>query len=277
MDSRSKRICLTLCLVLLTTTVTAFLPPMGSRSTTARQMAAMDPNDLTNFVHQHPALDAILSTLYSHAVAIPHAHPPAIPHAQGVDNDLIIRAAKASGGAAHGHSNPLFGPPDPLLLKMKSIPPTHLENLGVEIPAGTPESWPEAAKVALQKGNTIVDSSKFTSGGGSVLPGFKPTGGILPRQVIHDSSLATIDRQTVQEMKYWNILKKLPFTALVYAFLDFRFLRYGVFVYKEDIEEEPREIAAETLAVTGVRLGVFFLLGLVTVFMFGQEPPTPPV
>lgn len=224
----------------------------GQRSTTARRMAAIDPNDCANVVsaihHHHPHLDAILSTLYSATV----------------DSGLLK--------PAHGHSQPLFGPQDPWLTSGKSIPPPNLKALiGTDnmAPATVSENLPEAAKAIIEKGGKFVDASKWQAGGGATLPGFKPTGGILPRSNVPDASMESFTAQVFSSAKFLKVLERIPLAAFVYVFIDFFFLRPDVDLYKEDIEEEPLEVAAETVAVTGVRLGVFFLIGFLTLIIFG--------
>lgn len=263
MDARSKRICLaqawtqlSLCLAVLATTVVGFQPssglqqPIGRWSTTSRttstvrQLAAVDPNDLVNFAHHHPTLDAVLSTLYSTTA------------------DGLLQPA-------HGHSQPFFGAPDPWLSSGHSIAP-NLKALGIDATVTPKEQLPEAAQAALQKGWKVVDAAKFQAGGGSTLPGFKQTGGILPEHSkIPEVTMASFTNQAFVSAKFLKVVEKLPMAAFVYVLIDFFLLRPNVDLYKEDIEEEPLEVAAETVAVSGIRLGVFFLIGFLTVVLFG--------
>lgn len=214
----------------------------GRTNPSTRQMAAMDPNDLMHFVHHHPTLDAILSTLYSTTA------------------DGLLKPA-------HGHSQPLFGPPDPWLSTGDSIPP-NLKALGID-PAPITSDLPQA-KEAIEKGLKVVDASTFQAGGGNALPGFTPTRHILPQAgPVPDITMETFTNQVFGSAKFLRAFENFPKAALAYVIIDFFFLRPDVDLYKEDIEEEPLDVAAETFAVTGVRLGVFFLITLVTLGLFG--------
>ena len=91
---------LVLCLMMLTSPVVGFQPqsPLhrpSCLSRTVRKLAPLDPNEL---VHHHSTIDAVLSTLYS------------------VPADVLLKPA-------HGHSQPLFGPPDAWLSSGHSIAP----------------------------------------------------------------------------------------------------------------------------------------------------------
>lgn len=239
------------CLMVLTTGAIAFQPTSRvQQPTTVRRMAAVDPNDLANIaaaIHHHSDVsswDAILSTLYSTTAE-------------------VLKPA-------HGHSQPLFGPPDPWLTgPPHSIPPPNLKAL--DLPPATPtDQLPEVAQAAIQKGLKVVDASKWQAGGGSTLPGFKPTGGILPQHAnVPEANMESFTAQVFGSARFLNVLEKIPMAAFVYVLVDFFLLRPDVDLYKEDIEEEPLEVAAETLAVTGVRLGVLFLIGFVTLVIFG--------
>lgn len=259
MDGRHQRIGsaqpwrqLAVCLVMLTTPVIAFRAtsmleqPKITASTSARKMGAMGPNELANLASAHADVsswDATLSTLYASTV------------------DGFLKPA-------HGHIQPLFGPPDPFLTSGSSIPP----NLKVlDLPPPPTDHLTEAAQVAIKEGYHVVDASKFQAGGGGALPGFQDTGGILPR---HDPNVLKLSGALPGQVKeaaiHYRILQSLPFAAFVYVCVDFFLLRADVDLYKEDIDGERMEVAAETMAVAGVRLAVFFSLGVVTVMLFGN-------
>jgi len=243
---------LVVCLMVLTTPAIAFQTtsrlqqPNVAPATTARRMAAIDPNDLASLASAHTDVtswDAILSTMYASTV------------------DGLMKPA-------HGHTQPLFGPSDPFLNSGHSIAP-NLKALDLAPP--TMDQLTGAAQEAIKKGYKVVDPANFQAGGGSALPGFKDAGGILPR---HDPNVPKLSGALPGQVKeaaiHYRILQKLPFAAFVYVLIDFFVLRADVDLYKEDIEGEPMEVAAETVAVAGVRLGVFFLLGVVTVLLFGH-------
>ena len=51
--------------------------------------------------------------------------------------------------------------------------------------------------------------------------------------------------------------------------VEFFILQPGIDLYKEDIEDNPSGVFAESVVVTGVRLGAFALIGLVTTTVVG--------
>lgn len=172
---------------------------------------------------------------------------------------------------AHEHTQPLFGPPDKYLSTGHSIAP-NVKALAGPGAATTPvDQLPEAAQIAAKKGWYILDAAKMESGGGSVLPGFSKIGHILPSHAdnIPEASMESFTAQVFASAKFLAVFEKLPMAAFVFVLIDFFLLRPNVDLYKEDIEEEPFEVAAETAAVTGVRLATFAVIGLLTVVAFG--------
>lgn len=165
---------------------------------------------------------------------------------------------------AHGHSNPLFGPPDPYLAAGRSIAPT---TAGVE-PASTPD-WAPAVQAALAKGWKVLDGTNLHQE--PVLPGFAPTRGFLPSHEanVPEETPATFAAQVEWAARFLNVIDKLPYAALAYGMVEFFLLRPNVDRYREDIEAEPMRAAMETAVVTSVRVGVFLVIAIVTTGIFG--------
>jgi len=187
---------------------------------------------------------------------------------------------------AHEHTNPLFGPPDKYLKAGHSIAPNlkAFQDDGSIITTTPMDQLPTIAQEAVKQGYTIVDASHFTSAAtaaaaagsgsgssGSILPGFYETKGILPHHVpdIPDETMITFGNQIIGAAKFMNVFEKLPYIAFAYVLIDFFLLRPNIDLYKEDIEDDPTDIFAETLAVTGTRLATFCIIGIVTVTLFG--------
>ena len=223
----------------------------------APQKVVLDPNDITSAVSQASNHDipALLSTMLTSTL-----EPP------------------------RGFSIPFFGPQDPYLAAGKSIAPSAeaLLEMGITPPAKTaaeilPNQSPavqEYLQSAMANGWKVLDSSRFLNTPGNTatqLPGFAETRGILPS---HDPTIPppgpamfVNDIQWVD--KFINVLDKLPSAAFYYVLLEFFIIRPGLDIYKEDIKDDPRGVFAETIAVTGVRLAAFLVIGLLAVVIFG--------
>jgi hypothetical protein len=259
-----------LCILMLACCTLAFqltprLHPNQRTYTTGLPMAVLDPTDLvyavssTIHAHQHYAdisgastsssWEAILSTMYTTTA------------------DFVYR------GPAHGHSNPWFGPPDPYLAGdvPHSIAP-NLKALGIVDGAVStqPTDLPDVAKKAAEQGARFIDAAALQAKGGSDLPGFKPTGGILSHRDINiprgPGSMNTIYQQGSNNEKLLKAIQSMMLPAALYAALDMVFLRPGV--YKEDIEDDPVGVTVETVQVLGVRLGVFTAMAVVALVFF---------
>jgi len=215
----------------------------------------MDPNDIISFLsssHEHvpSEVSAFLSTTLSTAV-------PAI---------------------AHGHENPLFGPPDPYLAAGKSIAPsakalmdmgiTPAKTVGEMIPDAS-EGLKQAVATAASKGYNILDGSKITLTGANHLPGFQETRGIFGSRMQPFDTPATFAAEMQWASGYFNVMDKLPFVAFYFALLEFFILRPGVDLYKEDIEEDPEGVMADTISVGIVRVSAFALIAFLTVLFSG--------
>jgi hypothetical protein len=176
---------------------------------------------------------------------------------------------------AAGHTQPFWGPPDPYLTAGKSIPPSTkgLENVGVIPPAIT--DLPEPVQLTMKAGYKVLDASTIQQE--SVLPGFTPVSGILPfhNPMVPPETPATFAAQVEWSAKFINVIDKLPEAAFVYALIEFFILRPGLDLYKEDIELQQQaegsvgSLTYETLAVTAIRIGVFFIIAVFTNLIFG--------
>lgn len=175
---------------------------------------------------------------------------------------------------ATGHSQPLWGPPDPYLSAGHSIPPSsnNLNALGVEKVPFT--DLPDEIRLAMNEGYKVLDAATIKSE--NLLPGFSPVGGILspPNPQIPPETLSTFTAQIEWSAKFINVIDHLPEAAFTYALIEFFILRPGIDLYKEDIEMQSDEgptgvLTAEVAAVTGVRLGVFLVVAVLTNLIFG--------
>lgn len=211
----------------------------------------VDPNDVASFVstgHTIPSeIAAFLSTTL--ATAIPH-----------------------------GHSNPLFGPPDPYLAAGKSIAPSAkaLMDMGITTPKTVSEMLPESSEAfqqsvtaAMTKGWKVLDASKINGAGVNHLPGFSDTKGIFGTRMVPYEDPDTFSAEVKWAAGYFNIMDKLPFVAFYYALAEFFVLRPGVDLYKEEIEDDPEGVLADTISVAIVRVGAFALITMATVLFAG--------
>jgi len=176
--------------------------------------------------------------------------------------------------AAHGHSQPIFGTPDPYLTAGKSIAPsvkalvdmgiTPAKTVGDLLPDASPDFQHSVAE-AVKKGWNILDTNHIQGTGQNHLPGFSETRGILGTRMEPIVSPQAFVGKVQWANNYFNIMDKLPFVAFYYALLEFFILRPGVDLYKEEVEDDPEGVLADTISVGVVRLGVFALISLLTV------------
>jgi hypothetical protein len=232
-------------------TIVAFQAPhISTRRPTHLKVAGMDPNDLASLissVHEMPSeISALLSTTFSMA-------PPA-------------------------HSNPLFGPPDPYLAAGKSIVPSAkaLLDRGItpaktasEVVPGSSEAFQQSVQAAVEKGWKLLDGSKIHVSGANHLPGFSDTRGILDARLPPLEDSKSFGAEVKWAAGYFNVMDKLPFVAFYYALVEFFVLRPGVDLFKEEVEDDPDGVLADTISVAIVRLGVFALISMVTVLFAG--------
>jgi hypothetical protein len=182
--------------------------------------------------------------------------------------------------SATGHSNPLFGPPDPYLAVGKSIAPSSkaLSDMGITqaktvsdmIPDASP-SFQQSVTNAMDKGWKVLDNTKLMNGGAHSLPGFSETHGILPTHSLNvpAETPATFAAEVQWAANYFNVMDKLPFAAFWYCMFEFFILRPGIEFYKEDIEADPVGVAADTLSVATVRIVAIAIISFATATFFG--------
>jgi hypothetical protein len=109
----------------------------------------------------------------------------------------------------------------------------------------------------------------------SLLPGFQPTQGILSA---HDGRVPPEDSpEAFGNMVEWSanflrVVDKLPYVAISYGLIDFFILRPNLDWYKEDVEEMPGRVMADTVRATAVRMGVFAVLAGLTVGVLDIYP-----
>ena len=207
----------------------------------------------------------------------------------GVDHiDAVLSSSVTTSNAAAAHGNSWFGfgqvdpylaagksvaPLDKNLLDMGITPTFHAKSASAVLPADVAADFKGAVQQAIDNGIPVLDTSKFQKGGATHLPGFQETRHILPA---HNNDLlrAQDDPDVFRYQVGWaaQFLKAfdmLPRVAFAYALLEFAVLRKNIDLYKEDIEDDPTGVMAETIVVVGVRLVAFILIGIVTVTLFG--------
>lgn len=225
-------------------------PRVSSRRQISVNVAGMDPTDLAHLVSSAHAIPSEVSAFLSTALSL----------------------------AAPVHSNPLFGPPDPYLAAGKSIAPSAkaLMDMGITsaktaseiVPDGS-EALQKSITVAMDKGWKILDASKIHGTGVNHLPGFADTRGIFGPRLPKYEDPDTFGAEVKWAAGYFNVMDKLPFVAFYYALVEFFILRPGVDLYKEEVENDPDGVWADTLAVSIVRFGALALITLVTVLFSG--------
>ena len=171
------------------------------------------------------------------------------------------------------HTQPFWGGSlDPYLSAGKSISPSTkaLSDMGIT-------TINDKSNVIAVFGDKITSDNKFIIDSTriqveDVMPGFSPTGGILsphatstmdPPSVV--SFVASIDWAS----NFVNVIDKLPIAVLVYVLIEFFLLRPNINTYKEDVEENPTGVFADTLAVATVRVSMFCIVAIATVGIFG--------
>jgi hypothetical protein len=185
-----------------------------------------------------------------------------------ISSSLVSAVDVSSLKPATGHTQSWWGPPDPYLSAGRSIMPSTkaLSEMNIERTPNT-ENWPPEVVELAKRGTHVLDSAAIQSH--SMLPGFAPPEGILPHHsTIPAETPATFAAQVQWSADFLNVVDKLPEAVFAYALVEFFILRPGIDRYKEDIEEEPGRAFAETIAVSGVRLGMFCLVAIVTTAIF---------
>ena len=235
------------------TEMKVFLDPTMARDVPAMNVVVNGDTDVSdatrNLRSNYPALPSMISTMLASAAVVP----------------------------AHGHSNPLFGPPDPYLQAGTSIAPSAkaLSNLGLTAPPATmtvqdiDSSLTRKVDVAAKKGYNILDGRKIVQGADdTVLPGFAHTKSILaPQSNVQDTPSQFLFRIKLAEA-LGPLFDKLPFVAFYYVLVEFFILRpNNKDLYVEDVEEDQMGVAVETLSDLGVRLGIFAVLSILVCFL----------
>jgi hypothetical protein len=226
----------------------AFNSPQA-RVRRSTELSLVDPNDIASIMSSAHGVPSEVSALLSTALSA------AIP-------------------AAHGHANPVFGSPDPYLLAGKSIAPSvkALTDMGI-VPAKTvgdllpdaPEGFQHAVAEAVKKGWNILDTSRIHGSGENHLPGFSDTRGIFGTRMVPFDTAQSFAAEVQWANNYFSVMDKLPFVAFYYALVEFFILRPGVDLYKEEIEDAPEGVLADTISVGVVRLGAFAVISFLTV------------
>ena len=205
---------------------------------------AVDPNDV---LHAHPHLEALFSTLYAEVLK-----------------------------PAHEHSQPLFGPIDPILSAGRSIMPSQnaFVDAGLaETVKTTPLNLPEKVVDAMAKTpNKFIIDPKSIISFDNVLPGFQPTGHVLPE---HSASFPKETNQSlILEMgsiaKMMRVVNNLPMAAFLYTCAEFFLVKPGYDVYKDEIEEDPADAVVEFMTLSGIRLAVLSVIGVLTLGLFDK-------
>ena len=217
---------------------------------------------------------------------------PVVNTAAGIEHiDAVVSSTVTTSNAAaasqegfnlfglFGHVDPYLkankpiAPPDKALLDMGITPTFHAKSASSILPADVSPVLKGSVQNVMDNKWPVLDSSKLANGGASHLPGFEDIHGILPS---HNRDLlrAQDDPDTLKYQVAWasQFLKsfdKLPYAAFWYAMLEFFILRPGIDLYKEDIEDDPAGVVAETVVVGGVRVAAFILIGIVTMSLFG--------
>jgi hypothetical protein len=159
---------------------------------------------------------------------------------------------------ATGHSQPLFGPPDPYLTAGKSIAPSAktLLDMGMDVSSKVDLRAPAGSL-------SVLDESKLSPI--SVLPGFATTRGILPTALPLPSDTPEMDLiNTEWSLGFIDVIDKLPQAAFLYVLIEFFILRPNINLYKEDIEAEPGKVTVEWATVMVVRLATFAVVAMIT-------------
>lgn len=124
-------------------------------------------------------------------------------------------------------------------------------------------------QAAMDKGQLVLDASKIRGGSTShdVFVGGKQTSSLLAPHVdsvLSPDSPAKFMGRLKWTTTYLQVIDKLPRLAFYYAFVEFFFLRKNFDIYKEEVEDDPTGVAAETISDIAVRAGILFVLAMVT-------------
>lgn len=230
------------------TSVIAFMVPHASftQRETLRDMS-VDPSDIGSSMDQileHPALEALFSTLYTATMKLE---------------------------PAHGHVQSLFGPVDPYLLKMQSIVPAPNAGDALGTPAFDEASIPEKLKGAFEyaRRGEFVDPTHVLRIDGDAPPGFNPPETFFPKlqapPQTQDYQLGILNA----EVGNLRALQKVPIAAFITVLVDFFLVTPGMEVFKEEIEENSEEITRESAIAGTARVAVLAIVAGLTLAMSG--------
>lgn len=171
---------------------------------------------------------------------------------------------------ASGHSQPLFGPPDPYLSAGKSIAPSTsaLMETGMRSNEITPTAGP-GASTAL--GAQVIDAGQILSR--DTLPGFVPHGGGF--LATHNSAVpletpATFAAQVEWSAQFLHVIDVLPLIAFLYALVEFFVLRPNLDWYREEVVQPQNPgMVMDTATAMGTRVAIFAMLAVITDIIFG--------
>lgn len=225
-----------------TRTISAFAPPMPipiPHRRTVQIKATVDPND---FFHAQPHFEALMSTLYAE----------------------VLKPAQE-------HTQPLWGPPDPILSAMKSIVPSPNAFTDAGLTAPTTVGIPEKVTQALMKtkGMNVIDPTSVLQFD-RTLPGFQVTGHVLSQHSAVQESPQSLILEMGSIAKMMRVVNSLPMAAFLYTCAEFFLVTPGYDVYKEELEEDRPGAAVEFLMLSGLRLGILSVIGLFTLGLFDK-------
>jgi len=221
----------------------------------------IDPVEVSSMLAsaQH-AVDLPLSALLSSTIVAPSADALAQLHGAATTSAIpMVKAATTS-------AIPL----------VKAASTTATAGIQDMLP-GAGDAIKSQAQQAANDGWQFLDASKFIHGGQASMPGFSETKSVLAPHVRLGAMEESVTLKEMPDYAFASQLAltgkalrtflKIPYTVLAYVFIEFFFLRSDVDLYKEDIEDDPSGVFAETVSDTGVRLAIFFLLAGFTIFI----------
>mmetsp|Transcript_33789 Transcript_33789/g.36424 ORF Transcript_33789/g.36424 Transcript_33789/m.36424 type:complete len:310 (-) Transcript_33789:199-1128(-) len=138
------------------------------------------------------------------------------------------------------------------------------------------EALQTKSQEAISYGYNVMNGVNIVKGGGASLPGFTETRSILAPHLIPGPAEESITTPGLIPEPYMfkarlsyvtsflRVIEQLPYVAFAYALVEFFFLRSDVDIYKEDIEDDPVGVLAETVSDVGVRIGIFSILATIT-------------
>jgi len=231
--------------------------PTSIRQHSRLKAAIIDPADIPAVLAtaQH-AIDlpvSILSAILTTSIVAPS--PDALAHLHAAATATAIPMAKAATATA---------------IPMAKAATTTIQ----EMTPVAGDAIQTQAQQAMDSGWKVIDATKFVHGGQPSFPGFSETKSIVAPHLLpgpSDEAVTMTDwpqNMFKARMEYVSTIiraiQKLPYVAFGYVLLEFFFLRSGVDIYKEDVEDDPSGVLAETVSDNGVRVAIFFGLAVFT-------------